>query len=232
MSGEINWKQKYIELKSKYRNSVDMAFRLGIEEGMKQGQLDNANQQLQQANADKQNAMGGGEQPGKPNNNGAPGTPDQGEAPDKSGAPSIQPGAVEPVQPAGTSPMADSEHPQGSELDQHIAKLEGMLSKSEVPMEDLKKSLEELRVMSENMKMNHELRKSAMAIPAIAKALHKPEFKFGVTAQHNLSSTAKAAVTMQHQIVSDVMEKWEAEEKKAGKDILSTLGIEGLVKKE
>src|SRR5271154_5458768 len=112
MPGEVNWKAKYMELKSKYMNAVDMAFRLGIEEGMKQGQLDNANQQLAQAQQDKQSmapgGQPGGEQPGgKPNNNGAPGAPSQGSGPDKSGAPSVQP---EPVEPAQAAPMAESEH--------------------------------------------------------------------------------------------------------------------------
>lgn len=228
MAGEINYRQKYQELKAKYMNAVDVAFRLGFEEGSKQSQLDQANQQLADAQAAQQNA-----QPGAPgadpsqNNNGAPGTPDQGAAPDKSGAPSVQP---TPSAGAAPVPMAESEHPEGSELDQHIAKLESMIAKSEDPSEDLKKSLEEIKTIRSDMKFREEMKKSAEAIPAIAQALHKPQFKFGVQASHNLSSTAKSSVSMHHKIVNDIMQKWEQEEGKAGKDILSALSVEGITK--
>lgn len=237
MPGEVNYKQKYMELRAKYMNAVDVAFRLGFEEGGKQSQLDNANQQVQQAQAEKQ-AMAGAA-PGQPpaeNNNGAPGTPDQGSGADKSGAPSIQPAPVDPAKPApaagpgGPAPMKESENPEGSELDQHIAKLESMIQKSEDPAADLKKSLDELKELSKNIKYQAELKKSAEAIPAIAKALHKPQFKFGVQAAHNLNSTAKSAVSMHHNIVKNIMEKWEKEESKAGKDILSALNVEGVTK--
>ena len=236
MSGEINWKMKYNELKSKYMNAVDMAFRLGVEEGLKQGQLDSANQQLAQAQSQVQAQGAPGADPaGKPNNNGASGTPDQGAAaPDKSGAPSVQPPPVEGASPAGGAPMKESEHPDGSELDQHIATLEGMLKKHETDegfdASALSAEIGKLRKFQSELKLQSELKKSQMAISGIAKALHMPQFKFGVQAQHNLSSSAKAAVTMQQEIVQDVFKKWEEEEKKAGKDILSTLNIEGIVK--
>ncbi len=231
MAGEINYKQKYQELKAKYMNAVDMAFRLGVEEGMKQSQLDQANQQLAQAQAAQQ-GMGGDPSGGQPggmpgeesptNNNGAPGAPSGG-GPDKSGAASVQP------PPAGPA----SENPQGSELDQHIEKLESMVAKSEqLDVTDLKKAIEDLKSLQKSQKEQLELAKSAAAIPKIAAALHKPQFKFGVQANHNLSTSAKAAVSMQHKIVSEVLQKWEQEEQKAGKDILSTLSIEGITKGE
>lgn len=238
MSGEINWRQKYQELKAKYMNAVDMAFRLGVEEGMKQGQLDNAQQQLAQSQEQNVAAAGGAAgqppggaaSPGKPNNNGAPGTPDQGAGADKSGAPSIQPNPVEGAQPA---PMAESEHPEGSELDQHISKLEAMIAKSEdLDVTDLKEAVNGLKELQKSQKELSELKKSAMAIPAIARALHKTQFKFGVQAAHNLNSTAKATVSLHHDIVNDVFKSWEKEEQKASKDILSTLSIEGITKGE
>jgi hypothetical protein len=237
MSGEINWKSKYQELKSKYMNAVDMAFRLGVEEGLKQGQLDSANQQLAQASAQQQDQAAGGGAPGggdpsagggaggqlpggKQNNNSAPGTPDQGGGNDKSGAASVQP---QPV----------SANPEGSELDQHIAKLESMISKSEdLDITVLKGAINDLKSLQKSQKEQLELAKSQMAISAISKAMHKPQFKFGVQASHNLSSTAKAAATMQQEIVQDVFKKWEAEEKKASKDILSTISLEGIIKGE
>ena len=237
MSGEINWKMKYTELKYKYMSAVDMAFRLGVEEGMKQGQLDSANQQLAQAQEQAAGAAAGGGAPGaggdpsmgqgaggqlpggKMNNNGAPGVPDTGGV-DKSGAASVQPNPV-------------SENPAGSELDQHIAKLESMIAKSEqFDINDLKGTINDLKSLQKSHKEQLELRKSQMAISGIAKAMHKPQYKFGVQASHNLNATAKSAANMQHEIVSDVFKKWEEEEKKASKDILSTLNIEGIVKGE
>lgn len=234
MSGEINWKMKYNELKSKYMNAVDMAFRLGVEEGAKQAQLDQAAQQQADAQAQQEAAAGGGGMPGQDapseNNNGAPGVPDQGGGADKSGAPSVQPN------PVAGAPMQESENPQGSELDQHIATLEGMLKKNEgvegFDAESITKSVEGLKKLKFDMVQRSELRKSAMAIPKIAQALHKPQFKFGVQAQHNLTSNAKAAVSMQHKIVSDIMQKMQEEEQKASKNILSTLNVEGIVKGE
>jgi hypothetical protein len=229
MPGEVNYKQKYQELRSKYMNAVDVAFRLGFEEGSKQSQMDSANQQMQQAAAQPPGAPG---QPPKENNNGAPGTPSQGAGPDKSGAPSIQPQPTEPVPPASSTgaPMKESENPEGSELDQHIAKLESMIQKSENPSEDLVASLDAIKHIRADMLFRAELRKSAEAIPAIAKALHKPAFKFGVQASHNLDHAAKSAATMHHKIVGNIMEKWEKEEQKAGKDILSVLNVEGVTK--
>jgi hypothetical protein len=224
---DTNWKLKYQELKSKYMNSVDVAFRLGVEEGMKQSSLDNANQQLQQAQIDKQNMPSGSGEDGKPNNNGAVGTPDQGVGADKSGAPSIQPETPEAV------PMQESEHPEGTELDQHIAKLEGMIAKSEeLNVNDLKKTIDDLKSLQKYHKEQTELKKSAAAITKIAASLHKPQFKFGVQAQHNLNSTAKSAASMHHKIVNDIMQKWESEENKAGKDIMSALKVDGIIKDE
>lgn len=230
MAGEINYKQKYQELKAKYMNAVDVAFRLGFEEGAKQSQVDQANQQMQDQAAAEQ-AGGAPGQPPSENNNGAPGTPDQGAAPDKSGAPSVQPTPAAAGAPtAGGAPMKESENPAGSELDQHIAELEAMIKKSEEPNDDLKKSLDQVKAIRANITFREEMKKSQEAIPAIAKALHKPAFKFGVQAAHNLSSTAKSSVSMHHKIVEGIMEKWEKEESKAGKDILSALSVEGVTK--
>ena len=223
MSGEVNWKGKYNELKAKFMESVDAAFRLGFEQGAQQASQDAAIQQQQQQ-MDAQNAAMGG---------GMGGAPEAGpEAGDFSDQQDPQ-ASVPPAGGQGIQPMQDSEHPDGSELDQHIAKLESMLHKGEqVDVTALIKAINEIKGLQKSQKELLGLAKSAKAIPAIAKALHKPKFKLGVQANHNLSSTAKSAVTMQHKIVSDIMAKWEKEEKNASKDILSQLNIEGLTKKE
>lgn len=41
---ENNYKQKYSELKLKLKSTVDLAFRLGVEEGLRQSQVQQANQ--------------------------------------------------------------------------------------------------------------------------------------------------------------------------------------------
>ena len=57
MAAEINYKSKYLELRSKYINDVDMAFRLGFEQGLnqaKQQQALAAQEQAMQAQAQQQ----------------------------------------------------------------------------------------------------------------------------------------------------------------------------------
>jgi hypothetical protein len=233
MSGDINYKQKYQELKAKYMQSVDMAFRLGFEEGAKQAGQDAAMQQQQQVQ-DQQNA---GSMPGGADGGQSP-DPTQANGPSQPGddVSAPMPGGATPKEPPQPAvPMAESEHPDGSELDQHIAKLESMLQKTEIGTEErnmLQKSVAGIRAFRQEQIKAIEMKKSYEAIAGIAKALHKTKFKIGVQAQHNLSSNAKQAVSMQEKIVSNIMEKWEQEESRAGKDILSVLGIQNLTKKE
>ncbi len=224
MAGEINWKSKYMDIKAKYMESVDMAFRLGFEDGQKQATQDAAAQQQAQQQQQMKSMQGGA----NPNQN-APGASveDPSQPPGEDGN-----GATQPAGP-GQGIQQDSENPQGSELDQHIAKLESMIQKSEGGESAfLQESLKGLINLKKSMQHSVELKKSAQAIPAIAKALHKPAFKLSQQANHNLSSSAKAGVNMQQRIVTDIMAKWEQEEKNAGNDILKQLGIEGLSKKE
>lgn len=210
MSGEINYKQKYQELKAKFMNSVDMAFRLGIEQGIQQSQMDQmAQQQQQQQEMEQAQAAGMNGQPGAPGEEPAPGQ-------------EAQPG----------QPPQDSAHPDGSELDQHIAQLEGMLGKSEISSIDLTKAVEGFKKFQIDIKQANELRKSAAAIPGIVKALHKPAFKLGRQASHNMDSNAKTAVSMQHKIVQDMMKSWAEEESKLKNDVSKILGVEGLTKGE
>ena len=206
MSNQVNYKQKYEELKMKYMQDVDTAFRLGFEQGSVQGQQD-AQMAQQQAEAEAQNAaMGGGGSEGSPAGAEQQANPNGGNI-----------GDMEP----------DSENPAGSELDQHIAKLESMVSKSETTPEDLKKAISDIKSFRTQAV---EMKKSSMAISGIAKALHKPAFKIGKQASHNLTDNAKKAVGMQEKIVSDIMKSWAEEEKTASNSISKILGIEGLKK--
>lgn len=67
MASKVDWKQKYYELRSKYMQAVDVAFRLGMQEGQKAAELQVLQMQLQEA---QQAAMmaeqqGGGGMPGE-----------------------------------------------------------------------------------------------------------------------------------------------------------------------
>ena len=45
----VDYKAKYLDLKTKYQETVDLAWRLGFEQGARQAQLDQASQQQAQA---------------------------------------------------------------------------------------------------------------------------------------------------------------------------------------
>lgn len=205
---KIDYKQKYMELKMKYMEAVDQAFRLGFEQGQVQEQQNQMAMQQQQQ-ADLQAAMAG--QP--------PGAPGQ--------DPNAQPGA-----PGAPDETAPGQNPAGTELDQHIAKLESMMGSKEAKPEEIAKALTELKAYRADQLQQIELKKSSMAISGIAKALHKPAFKIGSQASVNMTDNAKRAVGMQHRIVEDVMKSWSEEESKASKEISKVLSVEGLTKKE
>lgn len=216
MSNQINYKQKYEELKLHYMQDVDAAFRLGFEQGSVQGQQDaQMQQQQQQQEQDAAQAQVG-------QGFGAEGSPAGAEQQANPGGAGGQIGDMEP----------DSENPAGSELDQHIAKLESMLGKSEnLNPTELLAVTSQIKSLRKSMADAVEMKKSYKAISGISKALHKPAFKIGVQASHNMNSNAKAAVGMQEKIVSDIMKSWEDEEQRASKSIKNILNVEGLGKK-
>jgi len=200
MSNETNYRSKYEQLKSQFMSSVDTAFRLGYQQGANDAQLEQAQTQQQQAQ-EAQSAQAN-----------APGQPEK----------------TSEQAPQQEEELADSENPAGSELDQHIAKLESMLGKSELTGEDMQKALKEVKSFKEKLA----IKKNDKAIKAIAKALNKPSISINKQAEHNLSQVAKGALSMQEKIVADVMKSWEAQEQKAPKDIFEILASEGLTKKE
>jgi hypothetical protein len=128
--------------------------------------------------------------------------------------------------------MNPSESPDGSELDQHISKLEGMLQKSDptAPQTlDLKKSLEGIKAFQSSLKQASDLKKSEKAITAIGKAM-KPAFTLSKGATKNLSEHGKKALNMQEQIVNDVMKSFAEEEAHAAAAIAKTLNFEQVLK--
>jgi hypothetical protein len=207
MNREIKFEEKYKNLKSKFMESVDLAFRLGFEQGQQKAAQDQMAQQQQQAEmeAAQQAQMQGG-QPGQPGEEGQ----DQQAQPGQEGPPG-----------AGAPPQ---ENPMGSELDQHLNELEGMLGKSELSTDDLKKTIGQIKQL-------RELKKSHEAIKGIGLALHTPAFKVSQQATHNLTNTAKQSLHIQQKIVEDVFKSWDEEEKRTVKEIGSTLEVEGLISK-
>ena len=211
MSNEINYRSKYEQLKAQFMASVDTAFRLGYEQGAQEAQIEGIQSQQQQAQAEQQPAGAPGQQPGQPG---------QEEA--------AQPSQDQSEQPEQED-MQESENPAGSELDQHISTLEGMLGKSEFSGEDLQKALKEVKSFKEKLA----IKKNDKAIKSIAKSLKKkPAFAIGNNASHNLNDVQKNALSMQEKIVGDVMKSWEIEEQKASKNIFNILATESLTKKE
>lgn len=200
---EINWKSKYEALKAKFMESVDTAFRLGHEQGQQEAQMESVMQQQQQEAEQlvAQNAGMGGEEGQDPNQD-----------------------------PNAQEAAPDSQNPAGSELDQHINELEGMLGKSEsIDLKEVMNLTNKIKTLRKNMKQEQELKKSYKAISGIAAALHKPKFKVSQQANHNLTNSAKKAVSMQETIVNDIMKNWEEESKKTGSNILDHLKAEGLI---
>lgn len=104
MAAEINYKSKYLELRSKYINDVDVAFRLGFEQGLNQAKQEQAlSAQEQMAAAEQQNSEQQGQE-----------EPSQEE------------------QQQQQQEMQEQEN-AGSELDQHIGNLEQALQGSKDP---------------------------------------------------------------------------------------------------
>lgn len=233
MPASINYKNKYIELRTKYIADMDVAFRLGFEAGGQQAQQQqamDAQAQAQEAEMRMQEAQAAGMN-GQGGAGGPPG--------DEGGGNPMEGGSPEGNAPEGANPMDGGGQPPGgqaptvagqpSELDQHIGKLEGMLGSASP---EVKKSLQDIISLRKTEKLAYDLKKGDLAIKGIVKALHKPAFKMSVQATHNMNDSAKRAVTLQHKIVNDVFKSWQEEEAKASKDIANILNVEGLLKGE
>lgn len=208
MSGRIDYKQKYQELKNRFMSSIDSAWRDGFENGLQQAQLDQANQQ--QAQADQMAMAANGQpQPGQPG--------------EEVAAPSEEAGQGEAGQP-------QSQNPNGDELDQHIQKLESMLGKSEISssdLGDLKKTLSDIR----SLQVQINLTKSMASIKNTRMTPLKKSQPLSPRVQANLPEPAKKALSLQEKIVADVFSKWEKDESQAASSISDILNVDGIVKK-
>ncbi len=198
-----DYRLKYNDLKLKFHDAIDVAFRLGFEQGGQQAQMQQAQQQ--QAEAEAQQAAAMGQQPGAEGQD-----------------PNTQP----------DQDMPGQEPTDGSELDQHIGHLESMLQKSEQGSSDFlnfKKSLDGIKAFKNDLKQKHDLFKNEKAIKAIGKAL-KPQFTLSKSATKNMSQPAQKALSMQEQIVADLMKSMADEEAKALESVNKELDFERVLK--
>ena|ERR1035437_6482099 len=202
-----DYKLKYQDLKLKFMDAVDVSFRLGMEQGMQQAQMQQMQQQADQQ-AQQEAAMAGQD-------------------------PNAQPG--QEGQDPNAQPGQDPSAQNGSELDQHIGQLESMLQKFEPGDSEyagLKKSLDGIKAHQNSIKSKYDLRMAEKAIAAIGKAMKSPTpFTIGKAASKNLSEPIKKALSMQEQIVSDLMKSMDDEEKKVAEAVNNTLSIEQLLKR-
>ena len=200
MANEQIWKTKYQDLKMKFINAVDNAFRMGMEQGLLQAQLQQAQDQQMQMQAQAQQGQGSPAQSGGStdvNGNEIGQTSDT-----KVSEPKFPEPGQEPEQ-------SQQQHPSGTPLDQHISELEGLMGKSELSSDDLKKALEHIQL----------IKNEAHSHPV-------PEMS------PNLDHSSKAALKMQSDIVSKVFSNWEKEERRASSDILNTLNMDGLLNRK
>lgn len=211
MKEPVDYKKKYQDLRARFVGSLDMAFRMGYEQGANEATMQAQAQQAQAAMQQAQNAqaqvgaMGGG----APQDDQAMMDADQAAGPQD---PSMQaPGGISAGQ-AGFQPVP----PQSEELDGYISELEGLVSKSEVAPEALKKSIEKIK----NFQMNTKLAKSMKGLG------------FSKRAAKNLSPSAKKDLSLQEQVLDNIMAKWEKEAPRTVSDAMQVIGTEALSKKE
>ena len=151
-----DWKVKYLDIRAKLKEATDVAYRLGMEAGLKQGAQQAQMQAMQQQQQMQQQMMQGG-QPGQP---GMEGDPSQGQMPP--GAEGGDPGMEQGAPP----PEAMGDAGGGSELDSHISELEGLVAKGEKPtVLDIRKAVQALAGIRKNQK-NIWQKKMDKVIPA------------------------------------------------------------------
>jgi len=171
-----DYKQKYVELRTKFVEATDVSFRLGYEQGMKDAMMQQAQQQVEQAEQERQMQEQAMMQGGEPGQEGMP--PEEQAMQAEDGMPMEEDMTPEEGAAAG-----------GSELDQNIEELQGLVAKGEKPsVLDMRKAVEALA----------DLRKSQRA---------------------KLSQKTKADVSSQKKLVTGLLKKWEDESKETSSDL-------------
>jgi len=191
-----DWKVKYLDIRAKLKEATDVAYRLGMEAGLKQGAQQAQMQAMQQQQQMQQQMMQGG-QPGAegdPSQGGMPPGADQGGMP-----PGMEGGGDEQGMEGGAPPPEEmGDAGGGSELDGHIAELEGLVSKGEKPtVLQIRKAVESIAALRKSQK-NVWQKKMDKIIPA------------------------------QKSVVDSILKKWENEAKKPSENIEALIKQHGL----
>lgn len=183
-----DWKVKYLDIRAKLKEATDVAYRLGMEAGLKQG----AQQAMMQQQAQMQQAAMGGEQPGQegqvpPGSKGQ----DQGGMP-----PGMDQGSEDQMGAPAPEEMGDEQG--GSELDQHINELQGLVAKGEKPS-----------VL--------DIRKAVVALAGIRK--HQ---------KNVWQKKVEQVIPAQKKVVDSILKKWESESKKPSEKLEDIIKEHGL----
>lgn len=187
----LDYRAKYKELKAKLIESTDVAYRLGFEAGLKQAMQDQAQMQIQQAQqqAMQMQAMMGGGQEMSPEQ--------QAQMQDSGDMPASE--AQMPMQDQMQDmEMQDEQAGSGSELDQYINELEGLVAKGQKPnVLDLRKVVTELADLRKNQKAKMKE--------------NKPQ-----------------VISAQKKLVDNILKKWELESKMTVDNLEDTIKEFGL----
>lgn len=192
----VSYKTKYLDIRSKLKEATDVAYRLGYEKGMKDGTQAAQMQAMQQQQEAQAQMMGGGDPSQDPSmqEGGGGQMPAGMEGGDPSQDPSMQGAPPAGAEDQGMEAAAGS----GSELDQHINELQGLVSKGEKPT-----------VLS--------IRKAVEALAGIRKAQRNVWAK-----------KVEKIIPAQKKVVDGILKKWEIEAKQpsAGlEDIIKEHGL-------
>lgn len=141
------WKVKYYELKNKWMDSVDRAYRLGFEQGAKETQMEMQAQQMQQQ-MEMQAAMQAQQQGAPVDEQGNPIPPEE-LPPEMQEAMAAEQGGEEGFVP----PPEDVDPEKAQELDAYIQELESLVAKGEKPsIKDMRKAVESISEIRKSQK--------------------------------------------------------------------------------
>ena len=157
---KLDYKQKYLEMRSKLLESTDVAYRLGFEEGYKLAQQEAQAQMMQQQQ--EQQAMMAQQEAAMQGQEGEP-SPEEMAMMEEQG---MMPEQMPEQMPPEELPPEELQQPQNAtELDEHIAELENLVAKGEKPsLINLRNKVEELKTLRKAQKETFKRKQQATTI--------------------------------------------------------------------
>ena len=165
---KTEWKQKYYDLRSRYMNAIDLAFRLGVEQGLKEAEMQNMQMQLQQA---QEQAAAAAQMPPEADMPGGEALPPD-QMPPEGGLEADAPpeGEVGPEGEMLDEEMMGEEEGGEDELDQSIDELESYVRKGETPtLEKLAKSIHRVKDTKQKVDTQKSLNQNRKIVDGILK---------------------------------------------------------------